>query len=192
MYEPPVLLNIERLKVRQAANRAPPELMLMREFGALTPKDFDLAALDMIQSTLSANSQFLRAWRIAVAEEILLLVSEGQPVDPAVIALFSAVPLFEKNVRLSDCLGKESAVGVFPLGGGDIPGVGHVWVIKGLDYREDIQGWVVFLMATAWAVWPVIPGRKAPGNWPDAWPCTCSLRQNAHHHCVVRSPENGS
>jgi len=80
-------------------------------------------------------------WQAAVAEELLLHNARGSVISEDVVAKFATVPLAGNagGPLFRDCLG-NSAVAVFPLAGQDEPGIGHVWVVRGLPHRDIAQG----------------------------------------------------
>ena len=135
----PMLLDKDRVR-----SRGTPEKLrtdhLLKEFGALLecrtlppePPDF---------GDLADESPELHAeWRRCVAEELLLLHACGREVPPAWHTAFAAVSPFAAQVPLNQCLERRAACAVFPLAGEDSPGVGHVWVMEGVDHRDERNG----------------------------------------------------
>ena len=86
-------------------------------------------------------------WRRAVAEELLLRNALGRNVPEAWAHAFADVLPFDSlQVPLAEIWNKPAACAVFPLNTQSPknenaqPGVGHVWIIEGLDARSEKSG----------------------------------------------------
>lgn len=118
---------------------------LGKDFGKLARTnalpDVDATIETFEKSALS--EELLKEWRRCVAEELLLRHSCGLRIPEPWAKTFAADSPFGTGIRLADCLQDQLACAVFPLAGGESapePGIGHVWVLKGIDHRELCEG----------------------------------------------------
>lgn len=132
----PVLVNPDRLLGMAKNLPEQTRCLLMTELGSLQPSDMVIRELEAIRYALEPYPALSAAWRVAMAEEILLLSSEGNPAQARAAKLFADTTVFG-GIGLEDCLGKPCAVAMFPTAGDRRPpGVGHVWAIKGMEHRD--------------------------------------------------------
>ena len=169
----PVLVNLDRL--RGMAKNSPEQIrcLLMEELGALESADLVACELKAIAFALEPYSALSAAWRVALAEELLLLASVDKPVDEALKRKFADVTLFG-GLCLGDCLGKPCAVAMFPTAGDNRPpGLGHVWAVQGMKHRDfDPEGKTI----------PLGVGLGVVANQPfngDSWQLAAGLAARA-------------
>jgi hypothetical protein len=128
----PVLVNPVVLHGMRDNSPVQIRTWLMGELGTLELADVERARLKSIEAGLVPYPILADAWRVAIAEELLVLRGEGCAVDAATVRRFADVSLFGWTT-LEDCWDKHCAVGVFPLAGDQsAPGIGHAWVVEGL------------------------------------------------------------
>lgn len=141
MEELPILIDPVRLPARDHPDPTVVRTRLMDLLGTLTATHLEVDRLGQMRECIGGNTFLLRAWEQAVAEEILLLDGEGACIPEDLLNGFRDVRLFgEENPPLQACLGMGAAAGVFPLRSEPSPGLGHVWVIPGMDLQVRREG----------------------------------------------------
>lgn len=135
---PSVLLDPDRFRFRASGGVFDLHLHLLDDLGALKPEWLEPEVFRSMEKNLRFDPDVCATWKRAMAEELLLMAAEGHTVNRDMLEMFGGVCPFNDGPVLQECLGKPAAVGVFPTTGKESCGIGHVWVIEGLDYRDPM------------------------------------------------------